>query len=225
MFFTTSWDDGNKMDLKIAKLLKRLDLKGTFYIPIIRNRNCLSNLDIKKISKDFEIGSHGFSHKRLIFLRSKEMQFEVSKSKMILERISGKKIIAFAYPFGSYNKKTSTEVKNAGYKFARTVVEGNFSKPKNPFAAGISLNFTNLYVSPLRILARLPKFNSFNFYDCFRNIVENATKNDIVHIVGHSWEFSSNERFEKLTSLLEYVSKQQVKPIINSEILKISHIS
>ena len=29
---TTSWDDGHKLDLKLAALLKKYNIKGTFYI-------------------------------------------------------------------------------------------------------------------------------------------------------------------------------------------------
>ena len=29
---TTSWDDGNKLDIKVAELLDKYGMKGTFYI-------------------------------------------------------------------------------------------------------------------------------------------------------------------------------------------------
>ena len=32
LIVTTSWDDGQKVDLKLAKLLIKYDVKGTFYI-------------------------------------------------------------------------------------------------------------------------------------------------------------------------------------------------
>ena len=30
---TTSWDDGHPLDFKLAELLNKYNLKGTFYIP------------------------------------------------------------------------------------------------------------------------------------------------------------------------------------------------
>jgi len=221
MFFTTSWDDGNKMDLKVAKLLNELNLKGTFYIPINWKFKSLSDSGIKKISKDFEIGSHSFSHRRMTFLNGETLRFEVEESKRILEKTIGKKINAFAYPFGSHSNKTAVAVENAGYRYARTVKEGNFSKPNNPFCSSISLGITNTSISPLKIVKRMTSHNSFWFFKTLKKIVDNAGKNSIIHISGHSWEFSTNESFEKLSDMLEYVSKKNVKPIANSNILKL----
>src|SRR4051794_21779274 len=33
VFITTSWDDGHPLDIRIAELLAKYDLPGTFYIP------------------------------------------------------------------------------------------------------------------------------------------------------------------------------------------------
>jgi hypothetical protein len=32
IYVTTSWDDGHKLDMKLAVLLKKYGIKGTFYI-------------------------------------------------------------------------------------------------------------------------------------------------------------------------------------------------
>ena len=219
MFFATSWDDGNKSDLKVAKLLNELNLKGTFYIPIYWKMRSISDSQIKKISKNFEIGSHSFSHKKMTLLNEQELEFELNESKKILEKIISKKIVSFAYPFGQYNKRTIVAVKKAGYEFARTSTEHNFSKPKNPLAANISLRITDIFVSPIIVLKRMSKYGSFTFLKSFKKIVDNAKKNDIIHIAGHSWEFSNDDIFEKLVDMLTYISKRQVNPITNFEIL------
>jgi len=223
MFFTTSWDDGNKLDLKIAKLLKEVDFTGTFYIPVKRGVNGLKDSDIKKISEDFEIGSHSFSHSRLNFLTAKKIEFEISESKEVLQNIIKKEIICFAYPFGAHNTKIVNLVRKGGYKFARTTNEGNFSKPKNPLAADISLNITNIYVNPIKLLTRFKNYTTFSFFNSFKKIIDNAKKSEIVHVAGHSWEFSSSNDFEKLSEILEYISKKQVKPITNKAILSIKY--
>jgi peptidoglycan/xylan/chitin deacetylase (PgdA/CDA1 family) len=221
MFFTTSWDDGNKMDLKVAKLLNELNLKATFYIPIHWQMKSLSNSNVKKISRDFEIGSHSFSHRRIILLNKKELEFELTESKKILEKITNKEITSFAYPFGWYNEKTIQAVKKAGYNYARTTKEGNFKKPKNLLLASISLGITNTYINPIKIFLRITNYGGIDFLKSIKKIVDTAKKNEIVHIAGHSWEFSDIENFEKLSNILEYISKKKIKPIANADIPRI----
>lgn len=63
---TTSWDDGHKLDIKIASLLKKYSIKGTFYISP-RNReflqkDLLSSHQVFELSKSFEIGAHTMTH-------------------------------------------------------------------------------------------------------------------------------------------------------------------
>jgi len=222
MFFTTSWDDGNKMDMQVAKLLKELSLKGTFYIPIKWERKSLSDSNIKKLSKRFEIGSHSFFHTRLPFLNVRNLEFEVSESKKELERITKKRVVSFAYPFGLHNKRTAFFLKKANYKFARTTIERNFSVPKNPLVANISLSISNTFASPFQIIQRIPNYGTFASFRIFKKIVDNAKKGAVMHIAGHSWEFSNKEAFDGLASILEYISKKEITPITNFEILKIS---
>ena len=65
---TTSWDDGHKLDLKLAKLLKKYGIGGTFYISPknreFREEDLLLDEEIIKLDRDFEIwGSHHDSSK------------------------------------------------------------------------------------------------------------------------------------------------------------------
>jgi len=58
---TTSWDDGNVLDVRLAALLDKYGVKGTFYIaPNKQNR--LSNDEIIAISNKHEIGAHTMDH-------------------------------------------------------------------------------------------------------------------------------------------------------------------
>jgi len=64
LFFTTSWDDGHPMDNRLAELLAKYDIQGTFYIPAtnIEGRSTLTEKDIISLSSSFEIGGHTYSH-------------------------------------------------------------------------------------------------------------------------------------------------------------------
>src|SRR5437870_4578328 len=65
---TTSWDDGDLSDLKLAELLNSRGLRGTFYVPInpYRGRPALDHANLRFLSSaGFEIGAHGVSHQYL----------------------------------------------------------------------------------------------------------------------------------------------------------------
>jgi peptidoglycan/xylan/chitin deacetylase (PgdA/CDA1 family) len=69
-------------------------------------------------SGHFEIASHGISHRRLTELSAEQLDIEVQKSKIDLEKIAGQKVEAFAYPFGAANAEVRAAVQKAGYHFA-----------------------------------------------------------------------------------------------------------
>ncbi|MFW6121193.1 MAG: polysaccharide deacetylase family protein [Petrotogales bacterium] len=129
---TTSWDDGHPLDLKLAKLLKQYNVKGTFYIPIKNNeREVMDEDQILQISKNFDIGGHTYSHQYLNRVSSEEAYNEIKKGKEELERILGYGVYSFCYPGGNYNQNTLKLVKKAGFAGARTVnqLKLNFNSP------------------------------------------------------------------------------------------------
>jgi len=78
---TTSWDDGDFADLKLAELLHSKGIHGTFYIPINYRDRPLEHSEIRTLaSAGFEIGAHGFSHRSLCGLppRTSELRCSVS---------------------------------------------------------------------------------------------------------------------------------------------------
>lgn len=72
-------------------------------------------------SQGLEIGSHTMTHRRLSQLRDDEQEFEIQKSKQVLEAVLGHTVSSFAYPYGSaldYNEASVTCVERAGYTHA-----------------------------------------------------------------------------------------------------------
>lgn len=70
------------------------------------------------------IGSHLVHHRPMISFDNKSLFYELSKSKEILSKITGKNIDLIAYPSGSFDKRTVSLVKKCGYKIGFTTVEG-----------------------------------------------------------------------------------------------------
>ena len=90
---TTSWDDGHVLDVRLATLLKKYNIRGTFYIsPKDReftSEERLTNDQVRELAKDFEIGAHTMTHPRLTDLGKKEAKEEIVSSKEYLEKLLG----------------------------------------------------------------------------------------------------------------------------------------
>ncbi len=71
--------------------------------------------------KNFAIGSHTVTHSNLVESSHDERVHELSESKRILEQITGREVIAVAYPEGHYDKQVIKSVKEAGYEIAFAV--------------------------------------------------------------------------------------------------------
>jgi len=86
---TTSWDDGHMLDLKLAELLRKYDLKGTFYVaPLNREfkkEDLMSDYQLRRLSQEFEIGAHTMTHPRLGKISAEEADKEIRESKTYLE--------------------------------------------------------------------------------------------------------------------------------------------
>ena len=57
-FMTTSWDDAHPLDLRIAEMLARHNLSGTFYAPRSAETEVMPLADLRELSRGFEIGAH-----------------------------------------------------------------------------------------------------------------------------------------------------------------------
>ena len=59
---TTSWDDGHPLDLRVAEMLHRSNLQGTFYVPLTADAETMSPGQIRELSASFELGAYPPSH-------------------------------------------------------------------------------------------------------------------------------------------------------------------
>ena len=128
---TTSWDDGHKYDIRLARVLKEYGLSGTFYISPhnreIAKDSLLNPQEISDIGNDFEIGAHTMTHPRLPTLSESQAEVEISESKLALEVTTGKAVSSFCYPGGAYADTHVQLVKDAGFTSARTIQRHKFA--------------------------------------------------------------------------------------------------
>lgn len=216
--FTTSWDDGNVLDMKIAKLLKEYGFKGTFYIPINYTKRNLKDRHIKNLSKSFEIGSHGLNHEILPRLSLREMDDELVSSKNALEKIIGKNVNSYAYPFGKFSALACTRVEKAGYKYGRTAKEFS-TNIKNPLISKVTIRASN-NVSKflnLRIFHLLAK-NKFQWNEVAKNLFKNCTSSSIFHLYGHSSDLEKVNFEDQLVDFFNYIKNFDLSVGTNFEL-------
>lgn len=81
--------------------------------------------DIKSLSDlGWEIGSHGVAHCRLTETNEDQLAYEVKESKRTIENELHRKVRSFSYPYGRWNDKVNSVIKEAGYEFIVSEKEG-----------------------------------------------------------------------------------------------------
>lgn len=136
-----TFDDGfeNWFD-NVLPILKKHNIKAIFfinkefqYLRNISNGKFFYNEKLEDyinniLADGHSIGGHSFTHQRLTDLDQEEIHKEIWQSV---------KSEFFAYPFGdrgSYNKQIINIVKEAGYKYAFTILPGFNNKKTDPYA-------------------------------------------------------------------------------------------
>jgi peptidoglycan/xylan/chitin deacetylase (PgdA/CDA1 family) len=237
---TTSWDDGDPKDLRIADALSSRDLRGTFYVPILgyRGKKTVTPTDLKRLSSaGFEIGAHTVSHKALPMLAPEELEHEVRSCKQILEGILGHRVHMFCYPNGRYNFKVIRLVRDAGYQGARTtrMLSTNLGIDHCPFEMPTSVQaYPHPRVGYIKNLARatnIPGLLNYVTELCrFKSWVELGKRlfhqvlehGGIWHLYGHSWEIDELGMWRDVHEMLDYVAHGKgVTYLTNGQLLSL----
>ena len=225
LIVTTSWDDGCKLDLRLAELLGKYGVKGTFYVPRFYLDDPLQESDIVALAERFEIGAHTLNHAVLTTLSFQDAKQEIKGSKVYLEELLGQNISMFCYPKGQYNKDNKIAVRDAGFVAARTCNYGDLSRPKDPFEWQITLHASN--GSPRLIFKTWLKsgisVKSLMDWEIRAKLLFDRAlkKRGIYHLWGHSWEIDKNEEWNKLERVISYISgKENVSYVTNGDIFR-----
>ncbi|MEK6629011.1 MAG: polysaccharide deacetylase family protein [Bdellovibrionota bacterium] len=81
----------------------------------------------------FEIGSHGFSHKKITELSSEEALTELTESKKHLENEFGIPINTYAFTYGITNEAAADLAQKAGYDYAVNTDTGGLLIEEDPY--------------------------------------------------------------------------------------------
>ncbi|WP_243373860.1 polysaccharide deacetylase family protein [Geotalea sp. SG265] len=72
----------------------------------------------RSLEQGIDYGSHSMTHPNLLNMSDRQLDYELGKSKSILERRLGLTFFPFAYPFGLFDQTIKENVKKAGYHCA-----------------------------------------------------------------------------------------------------------
>jgi peptidoglycan/xylan/chitin deacetylase (PgdA/CDA1 family) len=219
---TTSWDDGDSTDLKLARLLQSRGVGGTFYIPINYRERPLDHSQLRSLaSEGFEIGAHGYSHKLLRRLPPEQLLREISPCRPILEDIIDREVRMFCYPGGRYDASVVRALQGAGYWGARTVRMLTTRPTFNAFAMPTTLQiFPHPRLTYLKHVARertLESAHTFvvqmsrleSWLELAKRLFDEVLEwGGIWHLYGHSWEVERLGLWEDLCEILNYVSRR-----------------
>lgn len=219
---TTSWDDGDAADLKIAELLAEHRLEGTFYVPIKGHHSSvrMSSMELCSLAAmGFEIGAHGVSLPNLTLCSPEELAREVCCCKQQLEDQLGQAVRMFAYPRGRYNRHVISTVKKAGYLGARTtrmLARGiDFDPFRMPTSVQAYPHSASEYLRNLGRSFSIGRTTEFlTWLQHWRSWVDLAEalfdtvlrEGGVWHLYGHSWEVNDLGLWSALDEIFAYVS-------------------
>jgi len=115
-----TFDDGLMDNYTEAyPVLEELNLKAYFFI-LVSKVDTAGYMNWEQIRQLMDagmiIGSHGMTHRILTELKDKELDYELSESKKILEQKLGAGVEYLSIPRGFTNKNVIEKVKKVGYK-------------------------------------------------------------------------------------------------------------
>ncbi len=228
---TTSWDDGHVLDLKLASLMKRYGIAGTFYIAPenseIPPAKRLNQKSVAALAKDFEIGAHTMTHPRLTEVDDARAEHEIRKSKEVLERWVNAPIKSFCYPAGKYSRKHERMVGESGFALARTTKRFSFGEDSDRYALPTTVH-TYDHWSDAWHIARFARFNPLRFFRFYRRwdtlaiaLFDRALKKGgIFHIWGHSWEIEARNEWDRLERVFRHIANRDgIRYVANRDLI------
>ncbi len=226
MWVVTSWDDGHPADLRIAELLDRHGLQGTFFVPVSNHegRPVMTAAELRSLDGRFEVASHTADHRYLRGRAFDDISQSVQTGKEGLEQHLGHRVGGFAYPGGAYDRYCIQAVRSLDLDYARTVENLVFSQPRDRWRVPTSLQcFPHRGATYLRNWLRYPgrvrklpfAVRAWRQSDLLRRVralaqTVAADSGAVFHLWGHGWEIEQLDlwgTFDKILAILTAYSE------------------
>lgn len=117
-----TFDDTREEHYSIAApVLKKYGYKGVFFIMTVSigKPRYMTAAQIKALSDSGHvIASHTWDHPNVVMVVRYDPKKQLELPKQLLEKITGKGVRYFAYPYGAWNEQAISDLKAAGFKAA-----------------------------------------------------------------------------------------------------------
>lgn len=221
-YITTSWDDGHPLDGRVAELLARYELRGTFYVPRFAENGTMTAAQLRELSSAFEIGAHTLHHLVLTGATEQQARSEIVDSRSWVEECTGQPCPMFCPPKGKYSSRHLEMIRQAGYAGVRGVELLSIAFPRR--RAGLLVLPTTVQAHPhglsayARNVLRRGTFRNLWQYvvqGCptgwpalARSLLGQALRHGgVFHLWGHSWELQETGQWQRLEEVLRYLSR------------------
>lgn len=236
---TTSWDDGHPLDMRLAEMLTRHNLRGTFYIPRRINTGVMSESEMRSLAQNFEIGAHTINHVFLDQVDDATANTEIATSRQWVTDVISRPCDMFCPPAGRYNPSHLPMFRAAGYLGIRTVEFVSFSEPRErdgllempttlqAFDQPV-WGFTKNFIKR-RAFGNLWRYavhaRSRNWVTLARRLLARAIEvGGVFHLWGHSWELEQTGQWKNLEEVLrlmgETAAAHNIPVMTNGEICR-----
>jgi peptidoglycan/xylan/chitin deacetylase (PgdA/CDA1 family) len=234
-YFTTSWDDGFPLDLRVADLLAKYGLSGTFYVPLTAECPTMTAAEIRGLNSAFELGAHTLHHVDLTAQTDQQAWEEISGSKAWIEDVTGGPCPMFCPPKGRFHARHLDLIRQAGFLGARTVELLSLGSPRPK--AGVLVMPTTVQAHPhglpayaRNVIKRGAIGSLWNYVARgrsidWRKLAESLLRcslqqGGVFHLWGHSWELEENGQWQRLEEVLRLMSQfaSQAAALTNTQI-------
>lgn len=187
---------------RILALFADYNVKGTFFtLGWIAER--YPQLIHKIVAQGHELASHGWEHIRVINQNPKEFREDISKTKKLLEDLSGTAVLGYraaSYSINHHNLWALDELADAGYEYSSSIVPikhdlyGMPEASRFPFRTA-ERNFLEIPISTVTVAGRQVNCGGGGWFRLFpyafsqwaiRSVNENESQPCIFYF--HPWE-------------------------------------
>lgn len=217
---TTSWDDGHPLDLRVAEILARHGIAGTFYVPRQAPCGMMTPAQLRELASGYEIGAHTLLHNRLADIPLCQSWHEIVGSKLWVEEQTGRVCRMFCPPGGCFSKLHLAMAERAGFLGLRSVELISLAPPR--LKGGIWVMPTSVQAcdhSPLRCLRNFAKRAAVgnvwryvrygwgaNWPRLASRLLEQVVEaGGVFHLWGHSWELEQDGQWQRLDEVLRWM--------------------
>jgi peptidoglycan/xylan/chitin deacetylase (PgdA/CDA1 family) len=219
---TTSWDDGHPLDFRVAELLAKYGLRGTFYVPRSSEYSTMTAAQLRQLSSSFEVGAHTLHHVDLTTATEQQAWQEIAASRCWVEQSIGLACPMFCPPKGKFSPTHLRLIRKAGYAGARSVELLSLDFPRA--SDGLKLMPTTVQAHPHGLLAyarnaiRRCAFRNLHLFmvhvrstdwtGLARALLCRALeRGGVFHLWGHSWEIEQTGQWQQLEEVLRFMGQ------------------